>query len=106
MAYSFQRGLLQGGYNSPQWLLAEPFFGVGIDDITAIVDDFASADDRDSLMANDAATLVAACETVKSKIVADDAAGTVTMTLAQGWGPFLATIAQGWGFCHGHGMGG
>jgi len=34
VAYSFQRGLLQGGYASPQWLLAEPFFGVGNDDIT------------------------------------------------------------------------
>ena len=34
VAYSFQRGLLQGGYSSPQWLLAEPFFGVGVDDIS------------------------------------------------------------------------
>jgi len=97
VAYSYQRGILQGGYNSPQWLLAEPFLGVGNDDITAIVDEWASADDRDSLMANDAATLVAACETVKNAIVADDDAGTVTMTLAQSWGPFLATIAQSWG---------
>lgn len=97
VAYSFQRGLLYGGYHGPQWLLAEPFFGVGLDDITGIVDDFASADDREALIANDPATLVAACETVKSKIVADDAAGTVTMTLAQPWGPFLATIAQTWG---------
>ena len=30
-------------------------------------------------------------------IVADDAAGTVTMTLAGPWGPFLPTIAQSWG---------
>ena len=97
VAYSFQRGLLQGGYSTPQWLLAEPFFGVGLDDITAIVDDFASADDRESLLANDPAVLVAACETVKEKIVADDEAGTVTMTLAQPWGPFLATIANNWG---------
>jgi peptide/nickel transport system substrate-binding protein len=29
--------------------------------------------------------------------VADDAAGTVTMTLAQPWGPFLPTIANGCG---------
>ncbi len=97
VAYSFQRGLLQGGYSSPQWLLAEPFFGVGVDDITGLVDDFASADDRETLLANDPAVLKAACETVQSKIVADDAAGTVTMTLAQSWGPFLATIANGWG---------
>ncbi|MCZ2128432.1 MAG: ABC transporter substrate-binding protein [Anaerolineales bacterium] len=97
VAYSFQRGLLQGGYSSPQWLLAEPFFGVGNDDITMLVDEGASADDRDALSANDSAKLVAACEKVQSAIVADDAAGTVTMTLAQPWGPFLATIAQSWG---------
>jgi peptide/nickel transport system substrate-binding protein len=97
VAYSYQRGLLQGGYASPQWLLAEPFFGVGIDDISIVVDGGASADDREALSANDPATLVAACEQVKSAIVADDAAGTVTMTLATPWGPFLPTIAQSWG---------
>jgi len=97
VAYSFQRGLLQGGYSSPQWLLAEPFLGVGNDDITMIVDGGASADDREALAKVDPATLKTACETVKSAIVADDAAGTVTMTLAQPWGPFLPTIANGWG---------
>lgn len=97
VAYTFQRGLLQGGYSSPQWMLAEPFLGVGNDDITMIVDEGASADDREALLANDPAALVAACETVKTAIVADDAAGTVTMTLATPWGPFLGTIANGWG---------
>jgi ABC-type transport system substrate-binding protein len=97
VAYSIQRGLLQGGYSSPQLLMAEPFFGVGNDDITMIVDEGASADDREALAANDPAVLKSACEKVQSAIVADDAAGTVTMTLAQGWGPFLATIANTWG---------
>ena len=97
VAYSFQRGLLFGGHNSPQWLMAEPFFGVGNDDITCIVDGCASADDREALSANDPAVLLEACERVTSAIVADDAAGTVTMTLAQPWGPFIATIAQTWG---------
>jgi len=97
VAYTFQRGLLQGGYASPQWLLAEPFFGVGNDDVSILVDGGASADDREALSANDPATLAQVCEDVKSKIVADDAAGTVTMTLAQAWGPFLATIANNWG---------
>jgi len=97
VAYSFQRGVLQGGYSSPQWLLAEPFFGVGVDDISLLVDEGASADDREALSANDPAVLVAACETTKAAVVADDAAGTVTMTLKQPWGPFLATIAQTWG---------
>lgn len=98
VAYSFQRGLLQGGYSSPQWLLAEPFFGVGVDDISIVVDgEGAAADDREAMAAMDPALLVAACEKVKAAVVADDAAGTVTMTLAQSWGPFLATIAQTWG---------
>ncbi len=97
VAYTFQRNLLQGGYSSPQWLLAEPFLGVGNDDITMIVDQGASADDREALLKNDAATLKGACEKVQAGIVADDANNTVTMTLAQPWGPFLATIAQDWG---------
>lgn len=97
VVYSFVRGLLQGGYSSPQWLLSEPILGVGIDDITGIVDDFASADSRETLIANSADTLVQACETVYSHFETDDAANTVTITLAQGWGPWLPTIAQGWG---------
>ena len=97
VAYSFQRGLLQGGYASPQWLLAEPFFGVGVDDISLVAGDGSAADDREAMAATDPAALVAACEKVKAAIVADDAAGTVTMTLAQAWGPFEATIAQSWG---------
>ena len=89
---------MQGGYASPQWLLAEPFFGVGTDDISLVVDPTgAVSDDRAALSALDPATLVAACEKVQAAIVADDTAGTVTMTLAQPWGPFLATIANNWG---------
>ena len=98
VAYSFQRGLLQGGYSSPQWLLAEPFFGVGNDDINLLVNaDGSLADNREELAKADPAVLKAACDKVQAAIVADDAAGTVTMTLAQPWGPFLATIAQTWG---------
>ena len=47
-----------------------------------------------------------ACEKVKAVIVADDAAGTVTMTLAQPWGPFIATLANSWGVGDGPGLGG
>jgi len=157
VAYSFQRGLLQGGYASPQWLLSEPFFGPGNDDISLVVqprvaqqitdmivagedltglplgvDEIAGseeggptaleealaevdttdaeavlaavsgvvpqpADDRELMATAGADNLVAACEQVKAAIVADDAAGTVTMTLAGPWGPFFPTIAQTWG---------
>ncbi len=98
VAYSFQRGLLFGGTAGPQWLLAEPFFGVGVDDISVVVDPEGNLyDDQAGLAAADPATLKSACEKVTGAIVADDAAGTVTMTLAQAWGPFLPTIAQTWG---------
>jgi len=98
VAYSFQRGLLQGGYASPQWMFTEPFFGVGISDISEVVDPEGSvAGDPEGVKAYDPATLVAVCEQVKAAIVADDAAGTVTFNLAQSWGPFIPTLAQTWG---------
>jgi len=97
VAYTFQRGILQGGYSSPQLLITEPFLGRGIDDITGIVDNFNSADDRDALKLNPPQVLLQACNTVKSKIIANTITGTVTMTLAQPWSPFLATLAGSWG---------
>jgi len=194
VAYSFQRGLLQAGGNSPQWLLSEPFFGVGNQDVTSVVaakvtekfagkademvgavdltkfdaaaygklftdyaaaytsvsgmpvdatkaladagntdavkklidglktakDDAAKkaaikdalvamftatdgsdpsglADNRDALVKTDPAILKAVAGIIMKAIVADDAAGTVTMNLATPWGPFLPSIAQTWG---------
>jgi peptide/nickel transport system substrate-binding protein len=98
VAFSFVRGLLQGGGVSPQWLLSEPFFGVGNQDVAYMVDPSgALVDDQPTLAKADPATLKSVCENLKTEIVADDAANTVTMTLKQPWGPFLATIAQSWG---------
>ncbi len=98
VAYTFQRGLLFGGTHGPQWLLAEPFFGVGIDDISLLVDPEGNLyDDREGMKAADPEKLKAACEKVKEAIVADNDKWTVTMKLAQPWGPFLATIVQSWG---------
>jgi peptide/nickel transport system substrate-binding protein len=98
VAYSFQRGLLQGGSASAQWLLTEAFFGVGIDDISLLVDPTGSLyNDRAALSAWNPAELVATCQQVRAAIVANNAAGTVTMHLAQPWTPFLSTIAGTWG---------
>jgi ABC-type transport system substrate-binding protein len=98
VAYSFQRGVLQGGTVSPQWLLAAAFLGSAVDDIALVVDDTGALyDDRAAMQKADPAKLKAACEQMKAAVVADDAAGTVTMKLAQPWGPFLPTIANGWG---------
>lgn len=98
VAYSFQRGLLQGGSASPQWLLTEAFFGTGIYDITDLIDSSgALRDDRAALQEVDSTTLLATCQHVKDAIVVDNGAGTVTFHLAQAWGPMMPTLAQTWG---------
>src|SRR5574338_1215197 len=76
VAYTFQRGLLQGSTASPQWLLTEPFYGIGIDDVSLLVDPEGNLyDDRAALSAADPAALKAACDQTQAAIVADDAAG-------------------------------
>jgi peptide/nickel transport system substrate-binding protein len=99
VAYTFQRGLLQSDPNGPQWLLLEPIMGFNhVYDITEGIDAVGSlAGDPEAVRGADAAALLAVCEEVQSRIVADDAAGTVTFNLAVPWGPFLATIAPYWG---------
>jgi peptide/nickel transport system substrate-binding protein len=102
VAFSMQRGLLQGGTSSPQWLMSAPILGSmasGIDDVTSLLDPDGSlglADNKEALLKVDAAKLKEACTTVTNAIVADDAAGTVTFKLAQAWGPFNITIAGTW----------
>jgi len=114
VAYSLQRGLLQGGSSSPIWLNAEPILGsTDNNDVTDLIDPkFVSAlnaadvkeeekvtsviDDPANLAKVDAAELKRVCEVVTSKIVADTAKNTVTIKLAQAWGPFLVTMAGPW----------
>jgi peptide/nickel transport system substrate-binding protein len=96
VAYSFQRGLLQGGGWSPQWLYTEPMFGTGTYDVAELVNPDC-ADDRECLQGEDAAKLAEACQMVMDAVVADEAAGTVTFNLIQSWAPFLGTLAQSWG---------
>jgi peptide/nickel transport system substrate-binding protein len=98
VAYTFQRGLLQGGTVSPQWLFTEPLFGVGTYDVAELVDPSGALDDDpEGLKAADPAALKAACEKVMAAVVADEAAGTVTFNLASAWAPFIPTMANGWG---------
>ncbi len=98
VAYTFQRNLMQGGSASPQWMLMEPFFGIGLADIAELVDPSgAMVDDPAALAAADPALLLEVCEKVKAAVVADNAAGTVVFTLAQPFAPFLPTIANSWG---------
>jgi len=117
VAFTFVRNILAGGTASPQWMLTEPIYGAGVSDVSEIVDAAANGadladpasildsisdatpyDDRATLATYDAATLQAVCEDLKGRVVADEAAGTVTFNLAQAWAPFLATLAGGgWG---------
>lgn len=119
VAYSLVRGLLQSGPDSPQWLLTEPFFGIGMQDAAMIVQAFqdgwdptkgplaaaqidkasgtALVGDPATLQKVDAKILKAVCDYTSSLIVADDKAGTVVMKLAQPWGPLLPTLANSWG---------
>jgi peptide/nickel transport system substrate-binding protein len=101
VAFTFQRGILQGGSISPQWLFTEPILGsTGNNDITDQLDPDGSKgllDTRDALKKEDPAALKATCQKVMDAIVADNNAGTVTFKLAQPWGPFLVTFANMWG---------
>jgi peptide/nickel transport system substrate-binding protein len=98
-AYSWQRGLLQSDPNSGQWMMIEAIMGYSSGDITENIAEGAYAGDRDALIANATPEeLVAVCEEVKSHFVVDDDAGTMQVTLAQPWGPFLAIIAKYWAY--------
>ncbi len=93
---TFQRGILQGGDNSPQGLFTEALFGTGILDVTSLVDPTGSLlNDRAALQAwEPASELVDACNTLQAAIVADDDAWTVTFHLEQAWSPFLGTLTH------------
>ncbi len=116
VAFTFWRNILAGGTSSPQWMMMEPIYGAGLSDITEIVDATANGaafddvdallgysdatpyDDREALGAYDPTVLQAVCEDLKTRIVPDEAAGTVTFNLAQPWAPLLGTLAGGgWG---------
>jgi peptide/nickel transport system substrate-binding protein len=118
VVYSFVRGMLQGGGSSPQFLIIEPFYGVGTTDISEMVEvaqtaglealadgvsseelgaiPYALYDDVEAMKAVDPAILAGVCEDLYSKFTADDAAGTVSMKLALPWAPFISTIAGYW----------
>jgi peptide/nickel transport system substrate-binding protein len=88
VAYSVQRALLQDRIDGPHWMTLEAFFGLYTVEDLAIGDsgkDFADLSDEE---------LVAACEKVKTAVVADDEAGTVTYNLYAPTPWFLAMMAN------------
>lgn len=98
VAYTFQRGILQGNSDSPQWLFVEPILGVNYYNIAELVDDSGNLiDDPEALQAADPARLLKACMIVTEAIRYDNEAGTVTFQLSQPWSPFLLSLAGPWG---------
>jgi peptide/nickel transport system substrate-binding protein len=57
VAYTFQRGILQGGSQSPQWLLVEPILGSSLADITDLITPSLAGPDVTTLI-DDPANLV------------------------------------------------
>jgi peptide/nickel transport system substrate-binding protein len=94
VAYTFQRGLLQGGSDSPQWLFTEPLLGAGIYDVSALVDP-ALVDNPQALAKANPDQLVKACERVVAAVRVEG--DEVVFTLAQPWSPFLSTLASVYG---------
>ncbi len=97
VAYTFQRGLLQGGCSSPQLLLAEPILGAGTYDISEIL--FAGDPDIGNkvcdpiaVQAADPSRLLTTCQQVKNAIQPNG--NTVTFQLANAWSPFLNTLTK------------
>lgn len=96
IAYSLHRAMLQDRVDGPMWLLLEPLLG------TSSVKSLAFergqvADPAADITAAPAAALASVCEDVKAAVVADDEAGTVTITVQQPTPWFLQILSQPWG---------
>jgi peptide/nickel transport system substrate-binding protein len=106
VAYSMQRALLQDRVDGPHWMTHEVFFGTysmlgGTDEkyfeSVLMAEAEAAGEEYDPEAEHREMTdadYVGACEYVKSAIVADDDAGTVTYTLASPAPWFLAILAN------------
>lgn len=99
IAYSLQRGMLQDRVDGPQWLMLGPLAGVGtmkelVDQVGELGSEDPSAIDLATVEAD---VLVAACERLQEAVVADDEAGTVTLTVVSPspWFPQLLASSFG-----------
>ena len=80
IAYSLQRALMQDRFNGPHWMTHEAFFGTFSMEETL---NLANGTNNVTVSSANSTQLQNACNYVKSAIVADDQAGTVTYTLAK-----------------------
>ena len=93
IAYTLHRNMLQGRLDGFQWILYEAFFGPDLS--VGSIREFAKAlTEKEEFEEISEAEITEVCETIKSKIVADDAAGTVTMKFFQPVPWLYALLAQ------------
>lgn len=93
VAYTNQRGMLQGRIDGPHWMTYEAFFGPDLS--MASIKEFAAAfTSKEAFEDLTDADKVAICEAIQNAVVADDEAGTVTYNLFAPTPWFLALMAQ------------
>ncbi len=93
VAYTLHRNMLQGRLDGFQWILYDAFFGPDL--ATASIKEFSKAfTNKENFEDITPAEIKEICEAIKTKIVADDAAGTVTMKLNQPVPWLFALLAQ------------
>jgi peptide/nickel transport system substrate-binding protein len=85
VAYSFWRGLIQDRAGGPQWIMLQPFFGL---DAQSFADDVVAKQFNGDW--------TAAVDALKERITFDNDAGTVTLHLAQPYGPMLQILTGSW----------
>jgi peptide/nickel transport system substrate-binding protein len=91
VVYTNLRAMLQGRIDGPQWILYEAFFGTDL--ALASSKSFAAAYiGKENFEDLTPAELVKVCEDMKERVVADDAAGTLTYHLAKPT-PWLLAIS-------------
>ncbi len=82
VAYTLHRNMLQGRLDGFQWILYEAFFGTDLSfgSIKEFAKAYTEMEDFEGLSSDQ---IMEVCEAIKSTVVADDAAGTVTMKFYQ-----------------------
>jgi peptide/nickel transport system substrate-binding protein len=93
VVYTFRRGLLQGGTDTPQPMLTLRLFGADIEDVTDLIDPGGGlTNDPAALAKVGPDQLRQACERVQRSIV-DNGDGTVSFRLRESYVPFLAIMS-------------
>jgi peptide/nickel transport system substrate-binding protein len=85
VAYSFWRGMIQDRSGGPQWIMLEPFFGLSVQSFQ-----------EDVVKKQFGGDFVKAAGAVEKAVTFDNTAGTVTLHLAQPYGPMLQILSGTW----------